>query len=83
MQVTHEKPGPDPLMANVIKHGIRKETNRIIPVEKNQPKMSIFNQGSHRTRVHSPELKEQFLQEALRSNKLTLEPVNCLEWKTP
>jgi len=38
MQVTHEKPGPDPLCANVIKHGVRKEANRIIPVERNQPK---------------------------------------------
>lgn len=37
MQVTHEKPGPDPLRANVIKHGVRKETNRSILVERDQP----------------------------------------------
>lgn len=70
-------------MANVVKHGIRKETNRIIPVERNQPQRSIFNQGSHRTKIHSPELRDQFLNDALKSGKLSLEPVRLLEWKQP
>ena len=83
MQVKHEKPGPDPLTGNVIKHGIRRETNRIIPVERNQPKMSIFNQGSHRTKVHSPELRDLYQQDAIRAGKLTLEPVRLIEWNQP
>lgn len=37
MQVTHEKPGPDPLKVYTTKHGVRHEANRTFLMEKNQP----------------------------------------------
>jgi len=48
MQVDHKKPGPDPLMPSVILHGVRQEANRVLTVERDQPKRSIFDGGSFR-----------------------------------
>jgi len=52
MQVTHENPGPDPMKMSVINHGptklVRQEANRILTVEKDQPKRSVFDNGSFR-----------------------------------
>ena len=60
MQVTHQKPGPDPLRASVINHGVvklvRQEGNRVLTVEKDQPKRSVFDNGSFRQDLHSKEL---------------------------
>ena len=58
MQVEHEKPGPDPLKANVVHHGVRQEANRTFLVEKKQPLRSIFDIGSMRHNVHSDEQKQ-------------------------
>ena len=60
MQVTHEKPGADPLKPSVVHHGVRYESNRTFLVEKKQPLRSIFDIGTMRHNVHSTELKDQW-----------------------
>lgn len=59
MQVDHQKPGPDPLRPSVIHHGVRQEANRVLTVEKDQPKRSVFDNGSFRQNLHSVELASQ------------------------
>lgn len=56
MQVTHKMPGPDPLEAVSVKHGVRKETNRTFLVERSQPKKSVFEIGSHRHNLPTKEI---------------------------
>ena len=56
MQVTHKNPGPDPLEAACVKHGVRHESNRTFLVEKSQPKKSVFELGSHRHNLPTKEL---------------------------
>ena len=58
MQVSHKKPGPDPLITTAVKHGVRHEANRTFLVEKNQPQRSIFNLGSFRHNLHSVESRD-------------------------
>lgn len=59
MQVSHQKPGPDPLKALPPPVAMRSETNRTILVERDQPKRSIFNLGAYRHNQHSVELCRQ------------------------
>jgi len=80
MQVTHKKPGPDPLMPVVPHIAVREEAKRSIFVEKNQPQRSIFNTGSIRHNVHSTELTKKYMDEALRSGKVSAEPQRLLQW---
>jgi len=87
MQVTHEKPGPDPLklIGAKTEDGIivKAENNRTILVEKNQPKRSIFNIGSFRHNVHSNDLADQWKNSAVNSGKFSERPVRLLNWDEP
>ena len=70
MQVTHKKPGPDPLEAASVKHGVRQEVNRTFLVEKSQPKKSIFDIGSHRHNLPTKELTEKWTKNSIDVGKL-------------
>jgi hypothetical protein len=87
MQVTHEKPGPDPLrvIGAMAKDGVivKAENNRTILVEKSQPKRSIFNIGSFRHNVHSEDLANQWKNAAIQSGKFSERPSRLLEWNEP
>ena len=83
MQVSHKKPGADPLTATSVKHGVRHEANRTFLVEKNQPQRSIFNIGSFRHNLHSVEARDTWQKTALDSGKVVDHPVRLIEWNEP
>ena len=83
MQVSHAKPGPDPLCADSVKHGVRAESNRTFLVEKSQPQRSIFNLGSFRHNVHSVEQRDHWQKKAIDSGLVSTQPVRLIEWSEP
>ena len=83
MQVTHTKPGTDPLEAATVKHGVRQEVNRTFLVEKNQPKKSVFEIGSHRHNLPTRELTDEWQKKAVDQGKLTLNPHRMIHWDEP
>ena len=83
MQVSHKKPGPDPLGSTAVKHGVRAEANRTFLVEKSQPQRSIFNLGAFRHNVHSVAQRDECQRAAIASGAVTEQPVRLIEWNEP
>ena len=83
MQVSHAKPGSDPLGPTSVKHGVRAEANRTFLVEKEQPMRSIFNLGSFRHNVHSVGQRDHWQSHALASGGVSAQPQRLIQWDEP